>query len=336
MASSVSFMVDDEPKGRYGPPRASYSDRFPGRSQSAGRYDSDRSIEDVIVSDALKYGRGGRVYERPDGFRRPPSARSQSLGRLEAERYMEERYGPRFYDEPSFVVERYPRDCYDDRYMRDMHEDRMVRDMHMDRFAPRPSYEDRFFNNDRYTQERPPTERFPREDRFSYDRYPVVVVDRPVPERMPERFHERFDANDRFDRHYNRERLHADSRHPEQQRYGNDRDRFDRGERFGAERYDRHTSYEKHGKPQMPEKYAAERRSQERPSEKQSTDRYAADRSTGEPRPVTTDKPVSDRYRISETANTERDEKFSNDRASTERGSNDRFPAANGERFQKF
>merc|ERR1711970_1361569 len=263
MASSVSFMDDRSPshqRERYEEPKTRYQarsapmDRFGPRSQSTGRYDSDRSIEErhsrgggdgdsLTISDFFKYGRGGRVYERPDGFRRPPSARSQSLGRLEAERYMEDRYGPRFYDEPSFVVERYPRDCYDDRYMRDMHEDRI-------------------FNNDRYTQERPPTERFPREDRFSYDRYPVVVVDRPVPERMPERFHERFDANDRFDRHYNRERLHADSRHPEQQRYGNDRDRFDRGERFGAERYDRHTSYEKHGKPQMPEKYAAERRSQ--------------------------------------------------------------------------
>jgi len=326
MASSVSFMDDRSPshqRERYEEPKTRYQarsapmDRFGPRSQSTGRYDSDRSIEErhsrgggdgdsLTISDFFKYGRGGRVYERPEGFRRPPSARSQSLGRLDAERYLDERYGPRYFEDGNFSFDRYPRDYYDDRYMRDMYDDRMARDMHIDRFG-RP-VDDRFFY-DRYGPERPMGDRF-REDRYPFDRHPMDRSIPPAGERMPdrmndrmsERFYDRYDGNDRHDRERNyRERYGNDRSLPSDQRYGNDR-------------FDRQASYEK----------KFDRRSSERQgADKNGSDRYSSDRQERSSE-------KNDRYRT-DPANAERDEKFTNDRASnTERGS------TSGERFPKF
>jgi len=372
MASSVSFMDDhrrpsserfEEPKVRY-QPRA---ERYGGRSLSTGRYDSDRSIEErysrgcdgdsLTISDFFKYGRGGRAYERPEGFRRPPSARSQSLGRLDAERYLDDRYGPRYFEDNQYSFERFPRDYYDDRYMRDLYEERMARDI--ERFG-RP-IDDRFFY-DRYGPDRPMSERF-REERYPLERHPferpVAAVAERMPERMsdrmpermsdrmpermsdrmpermsdrmpermsdrmPERYFDRFDGTDRHDR----DRRYANDRTPTtDQRFANDRERYER-ERFAAERHDRHTNYEKYGNSrQSQEKYGAgDRRSTDRQSsDKQNTDRYG-----GEKDKRSSDKAVSDRYRTDQQ-NAERDEKFTNDRASTERGS------TSGERFPKF
>merc|ERR1712212_976004 len=356
MASSVSFMDDhrrpsserfEEPKVRY-QPRA---ERYGGRSLSTGRYDSDRSIEErysrgcdgdsLTISDFFKYGRGGRAYERPEGFRRPPSARSQSLGRLDAERYLDDRYGPRYFEDNQYSFERFPRDYYDDRYMRDLYEERMARDI--ERFG-RP-IDDRFFY-DRYGPDRPMSERF-REERYPLERHPferpVAAVAERMPERMsdrmpermldrmpermsdrmPERMSDRFDGTDRHDR----DRRYANDRTPTtDQRFANDRERYER-ERFAAERHDRHTNYEKYGNSrQSQEKYGAgDRRSTDRQSsDKQNTDRYG-----GEKDKRSSDKAVGDRYRTDQP-NAERDEKFTNDRASTERGS------TSGERFPKF
>jgi len=359
-----------DPKCRYPPGGRPAPDRMVARSHSTGRYDSDRSLDDRAaragdgdsVSEFYR-GRdraGSRVYDRPEPVRRAPSTRSQSMGRLEGERFMEERYGPRYFDEPGFMVERYPRDMYDDRYMRDYYDDRFHREYPVDRFA-RPPFDERFAPHDRFVPERPGF----RDDRFGYDRYPpydraapVAPVPPPAPvpapmpasERIPESHFDRFGAAERFgnERHH-RERY--SDRYPDQRPVS---DRY--GDRH-AERFDRHTSYEKYGNGRPQEKYAVDRRAnRERSNEKQLADRdrfNASERTPVERSP--SDKPVNDRYRtepvsaernadrrtdrstvrnVEQTSSDREQEKFSNERTPSDRASTDKYPAA--ERFQKF
>jgi len=200
-------------------------DRY-GRAMSLGRWESDRSIEErygrgyegdpLAISDFFRYGR--ERYSRPTGYdkvepyRRTAHHRSQSLARLDSQRFGDDRYQGRFDD----GYERYPRDFVEDRYARDYPEDRFTA-----RQYSRQYFDDRdFYPAERFIYERPPF------DRFGYDR---LVFERPAGDRYGERFYERYGPEDRF---YRGERFDAERHQEQQQRYGKE----NRAERFDSER----------------------------------------------------------------------------------------------------
>jgi len=205
-----------------------------GRAMSLGRWESDRSIEDrygrgyegdpLAISDFFRYGR--ERYNRPAGYdkmeayRRTAHHRSQSLARLDSQRFSDDRpaYQGRFDD----GFERYPRDFIEDRYARDYPEDRFTGS-----YYGRQYFDDRaFYPAERFIYERPPF------DRYGYDRY---VFERPAGDRMfGERFYERHGPEDRSDRFNRGERFDADRHQEQQQRYGGKENRV---ERFDGDRH---------------------------------------------------------------------------------------------------
>jgi len=184
-----------------------------GRSAPLGRRESDRFIEKKYglgypgkkfnISDFFRHGR--ERYARKEAYRRSPTARSQSIARLDNQRFTDDRFTsqPRFDD----CYERYPREYQlEDRYARDGPEDR-----HTGSYYGR-QYDDRsLYDSDRYMSGSPGFERY-MSDRPGYNRYPV--------DRMT---HDRF-ANDK---------LRSGDGIPVQRfpdRYGND-NRFERNQR---------------------------------------------------------------------------------------------------------
>merc|ERR1739838_192720 len=308
-------------RGRYSRDQYSRSASL-GRSASVGRRESDRSLEErygpgytgekVSISDFFRHGRERYAragYGKGENFRRSPAARSQSIARLDNQRFAEDRYTsqPRFED----CYERYPRE-----YQRG---DRFARDCPEDRYTYGRQYDDRsMYDSDRYMSARPGYDRY-MSDRPGYDRYPVdrMPHDKFAAERrgrsgdrMPiQRFPDRCDNEDRFSRERNQRDRYGNVRNVEHQRYGNER----HVERFSPNRYDRSMDRnQKYGdeRSQKQERFSNEERRYGSDGEKRANERFAEERRMSGDRRTSLVKPVTDRFQA-ERPTGDRKESFS-------------------------